>query len=471
MKTTPYPSFGILLVDDEPAWLNMLSITLERCAGINNVKTCTDSAQVMSQLSRENIGMVLLDLTMPHPTGEELLKQISEKHPEIVTIIISGMDQVANAVRCMKLGAFDYFIKTDEEDRIVGGVLRAVRMLEMRQENLEMSQRVITGELRQPEVFADIVTADRNMLAIFSYLEAIACSPQPVLIGGESGTGKELLAAATHRLSGSSGKLVTVNVAGLDDTVFSDTLFGHVRGAFTGADSTRRGMVEEAQHGTLFLDEIGDLSIASQVKLLRLLQEGEYFPLGSDRPKRLQARIIVATHQNLKAKEIDGSFRRDLYYRLSTHQVRLPALKDRRGDIRLLLKHFIAEAAAVLGKKVPTPTLGLIQYLETYDFPGNIRELRSLVFDAVSMNKSSRLPLETFSTTIDRSRQALEGEGTQHSGPNPFAGFTQLPTFSEAGEFLVLEALDRANGNQTLAARLLGISQPALNKRLKRLRE
>ena len=471
MKTTPYPSFGILLVDDEPAWLNMLSLTLERCAGINNVKTCTDSAQVMSQLSRENIGMVLLDLTMPHPTGEELLKQISEKHPEIVTIIISGMDQVANAVRCMKLGAFDYFIKTDEEDRIVGGVLRAVRMLEMRQENLEMSQRVITGELRQPEVFADIVTADRNMLAIFSYLEAIACSPQPVLIGGESGTGKELLAAATHRLSGSSGKLVTVNVAGLDDTVFSDTLFGHVRGAFTGADSTRRGMVEEAQHGTLFLDEIGDLSIASQVKLLRLLQEGEYFPLGSDRPKRLQARIIVATHQNLKAKEIDGSFRRDLYYRLSTHQVRLPSLKDRRGDIRLLLNHFIAEAAAVLGKKVPTPTLGLIQYLETYDFPGNIRELRSLVFDAVSMNKSSRLPLETFSTTIDRSRQALEGEGTQHSGPNPFAGFTQLPTFSEAGEFLVLEALDRANGNQTLAARLLGISQPALNKRLKRLRE
>ena len=471
MKTTPYPSFGILLVDDEPAWLNMLSITLERCAGINNVKTCTDSAQVMSQLSRENIGMVLLDLTMPHPTGEELLKQISEKHPEIVTIIISGMDQVANAVRCMKLGAFDYFIKTDEEDRIVGGVLRAVRMLEMRQENLEMSQRVITGELRQPEVFADIVTADRNMFAIFSYLEAIACSPQPVLIGGESGTGKELLAAATHRLSGSSGKLVTVNVAGLDDTVFSDTLFGHVRGAFTGADSTRRGMVEEAQHGTLFLDEIGDLSIASQVKLLRLLQEGEYFPLGSDRPKRLQARIIVATHQNLKAKEIDGSFRRDLYYRLSTHQVRLPSLKDRRGDIRLLLNHFIAEAAAVLGKKVPTPTLGLIQYLETYDFPGNIRELRSLVFDAVSMNKSSRLPLETFSITIDRSRQALEGEGTQHSGPNPFAGFTQLPTFSEAGEFLVLEALDRANGNQTLAARLLGISQPALNKRLKRLRE
>ncbi len=471
MNTCPYPSFGILLVDDEPAWLNMLSITLERCAGINNVKTCTDSSQVMSLLSRENIGMVLLDLTMPHPRGEELLKQINENHPEIVTIIISGMDQVANAVRCMKLGAFDYFVKTDEEDRIVGGVLRAVRMLEMRQENQEMSHRVITGELRQPEIFADIVTADRNMLAIFSYLEAIACSPQPLLIGGESGTGKELLAAATHRLSGSSGKLVTVNVAGLDDTVFSDTLFGHVRGAFTGADSNRRGMVEEAQHGTLFLDEIGDLSTASQVKLLRLLQEGEYFALGSDRPKRLQARIIVATHQNLKAKEVDGSFRRDLYYRLSTHQVRLPALQERRGDIRLLLEHFINEAASILGKKPPRPTQGLIQYLETYDFPGNIRELRSLVFDAVSINQESRLPLETFSTTIDRSRQALDGEGKKHSGPNPFSGFKQLPTFSEAGEFLVLEALDRANGNQTLAARLLGISQPALNKRIKRLRE
>ena len=328
MKTTSYPSFGILLVDDEPAWLNMLSITLERCAGINNVKTCTDSAQVMSQLSRENIGIVLLDLTMPHPTGEELLKQISEKHPEIVTIIISGMDQVANAVRCMKLGAFDYFIKTDEEDRIVGGVLRAVRMLEMRQENLEMSQRVITGELRQPEVFADIVTADRNMLAIFSYLEAIACSPQPVLIGGESGTGKELLAAATHRLSGSSGKLVTVNVAGLDDTVFSDTLFGHVRGAFTGADSTRRGMVEEAQHGTLFLDEIGDLSIASQVKLLRLLQEGEYFSLRFQialsvyKPGSLSLPIKILRLK--KSMALSGAI---FYYRLSTHQVSVAFFK------------------------------------------------------------------------------------------------------------------------------------------------
>ena len=471
MMTTPYPGFGILLVDDEPAWLNMLSITLERCAGINNIKTCTDSSQVMSVLARQQVGMVLLDLTMPHPTGEELLRQISEAHPEIVTIIISGMDQVANAVRCMKLGAFDYFIKTDEEDRIVGGVLRAVRMLEMRQENQEMSHRVISGELRQPQAFAEIITADRGMLAIFSYLEAIARSPQPLLIGGASGTGKELLAAATHNLSGCSGKLVTVNVAGLDDTVFSDTLFGHVRGAFTGADTARRGMVEEAQHGTLFLDEIGDLSTASQVKLLRLLQEGEYFALGSDRPKRLQARIIVATHQNLKAKEMDGSFRRDLYYRLSTHQVRLPALKERRGDIRLLLEHFIAEAATALEKKAPTPTQGLVQYLETYDFPGNIRELRSMVFDAVSINLESRLTLEPFATSIDRSRQALEGEGKRHSGPNPFAGFDQLPTFAEAGEFLVLEALDRAKGNQTLAARLLGISQPALNKRLKRLRD
>jgi DNA-binding NtrC family response regulator len=261
-----------------------------------------------------------------------------------------------------------------------------------------------------------------------------------------------------------------VNVAGLDDTVFADTLFGHVRGAFTGAEQLRRGMVEEAADGTLFLDEIGDLSIPSQVKLLRLLQEGEYFPLGSDLPKRLKARIIVATHQNLSAKEGAGAFRRDLYYRLRTHQAQIPPLRDRRGDIPLLLDHFLAEAARTLGKKKPTPPKGLAQFLATYSFPGNVRELKAMVYDAVSMHRDRMLAMDAFVKAVESSRK--ESGLTMASPPkqNPFAGFDELPTFSEAAAFLVAEALDRANGNQTLAARLLGISQPALNKRLKMMR-
>ncbi len=466
-----YPEFGMLLVDDEPAWLKSLSLSLKSCAGLNNIVTCQDSRQVMDLLDRGGIGLVLLDLTMPFLSGEELLQQIGERYPEITTIVVSGLNQLETAVRCMKLGAFDYFIKTDEEDRIVGGVLRAVRMLEMQREYREVSTRLVSGELRHPEAFSAIVTGDRGMLAVFSYIEAVARSPQPLLITGESGVGKELIARAAHNLSGCRGKLVTVNVAGLDDTVFADTLFGHLRGAYTGADSIRRGMVEEAADGSLFLDEIGDLSIASQVKLLRLLQEGEFFPLGSDQPKRVKARIIVATHQDLAAKEVSGIFRRDLFYRLRTHQVQIPALRERTGDIPLLLDHFLGEAAQALDRKKPTPPRELAQFLATYSFPGNVRELRAMAYDAVSVHRDRMLAMDTFVRAVGSAHPAAGPAATGSHHRNPFAGFPELPTFSEAAGFLVMEALNRAGNNQTLAARLLGISQPALSKRLKMLKE
>jgi DNA-binding NtrC family response regulator len=464
-----YPGFSILLVDDEPAWLKSLALILRSCAGLTNIKTCQESRDVMGLLANGDIGLVILDLTMPFLSGEALLKQISEQHPEVTAIVVSGLNQLETAVRCMKLGAFDYFIKTDEEERIVGGVLRAVRMKEMQRDYLEMSTRLASGELRHPEAFAAIVTADRALLKVFAYLEAVAKSPQPLLITGESGVGKELVAQAAHRLSGCKGKLVTVNVAGLDDNVFADSLFGHVRGAFTGAEHVRRGMVEEAADGTLFLDEIGDLSIASQVKLLRLLQEGEYFPIGCDQPKRIKARIIVATHQNLTEKEKTGAFRRDLFYRLRIHQVHIPPLRERPGDIPLLLDHFLEEAAQALGKKKPTPPRELAQYLASYSFPGNVRELRAMVYDAVSVHQSRMLSMDSFVNAAERSHSVTE-ETTSHPKQNPFAGFAELPTFSEAAGFLVAEAMNRAGGNQTMAARLLGISQPALNKRLKVLR-
>jgi len=471
MSAQTYPAFGILLVDDEPAWLNSLALTLKSCAGLTTIVTCQDSRQVMGMLDQGNIGLVLLDLTMPFLSGEELLGQIGEQHPEVTAIVVSGLNQLETAVRCMKLGAFDYFIKTDDADRMVGGVLRAVRMLEMQRNYQEMSTSLASGELRQPEAFSAIVTGDRGMLTVFAYVEAVAKSPQPLLITGESGVGKELVAQAAHRLSGCRGKLVTVNVAGLDDTVFADTLFGHVRGAFTGAEQIRRGMVEDAADGTLFLDEIGDLSIASQVKLLRLLQEGEYFPLGSDIPKRLKARVIVATHQNLPEKERSGAFRRDLYYRLRTHQVHIPPLRERKRDIPLLLDHFLTEAAVALGKKRPTPPKGLAQYLATYCFPGNVRELKAMIYDAVSVHRDRMLAMESFVKAIESLQSQCPAATADSARANPFSGFEELPTFTDAAAFLVMEAMDRAGGNQTLAARLLGISQPALSKRLKMLKE
>jgi len=467
VSASVYPEFTILLVDDEPAWLGSLSLALESCLGITNILTCDDGRRVPEILERGEVGLVLLDLTMPHLPGEELLERITERYPEIAVIVVSGLNQLETAVRCMKKGAFDYLVKTDDQDRMLGGVLRAVRMQELERDHREMASRFCSPEIRHPEAFDAIVTGDRNMLALFAYVEAVAKSPLPLLISGESGTGKELVARAAHRLSGCRGKLVTVNVAGVDDTVFADTLFGHTRGAFTGAEQARRGMAEEAADGTLFLDEIGDLAPASQVKLLRLLQEGEYFPLGSDLPKRLKARVVVATHRNLAVKEREGAFRRDLFYRLRTHQVILPPLRERRGDVPLLLAYFLGEAARELGKKKPTPPPGLAQFLATYSFPGNVRELRAMVYDAVSVHRERMLSMDCFVKAVERATEDGGAITCVGSRQNPFSGFEQLPTFSDAAAFLVQEAMDRASGNQTLAARLLGISQPALNKRLK----
>jgi DNA-binding NtrC family response regulator len=343
-------------------------------------------------------------------------------------------------------------------------------MLELQRENREISKRLLSRKLQHPKAFVDIVTADHAMHGIFSYIEAVARSSEPLLISGESGVGKEFFAKAAHNLSGCRGQLVAVNVAGLDDTVFADTLFGHVRGAFTGADQARRGMIEEATDGTLFLDEIGDLSIASQVKLLRLLQEGEYFQLGSDRPKRLKARVICATHQDLATKQTSGAFRRDLYFRLCTHHVQIPPLRERKGDIPLLLDHFLGEAARALHKKKPTPPKELAHLLATYSFPGNVRELKAMIFNAVSIHTERILSMESFVKIIGRPGESAAPPDATFSRAI-LAGLAQLPTFGEAAEVLVDEALSRANGNQTIAARLLGITQSALSKRLKMSRQ
>ena len=463
------PSFGILLVDDEVAWLRSLSITLERSAGLTHLVSCQDPRRVMEILDGHDIGVVLLDLTMPHLSGEDVLQRIADDHPDVSVIVVSGMNQVETAVRCVKLGAFDYFVKTDEEDRLVAGVLRAVRMQELQRENREMRSRFLNDRLEHPEAFADIVTNNKTMRSAFQYIEAVAKSTQPILITGESGVGKELVARAVHTLSRGRGPLVSVNVAGLDDNVFADTLFGHTKGAFTGANEARSGMVEQAAEGTLFLDEIGDLSLLSQVKLLRLLQEGEYYPLGSDMPRQLKARIVVATHQDLAEKRAAGQFRKDLFYRLRAHHVHLPPLRERGDDLPLLLDHFLEEAAQALGKKKPTYPKELLTLLANYSFPGNLRELRSMAYDAVSVHTSRMLSMNTFIRAMEEQggEPRKDAAATDHK---IFSDWEQLPSLGEVVDQFVAEVMRRSDNNQTIAARVLGISQPALSKRLKQLR-
>ncbi len=456
----------VVLVDDESTVL-LSSRMILASAGIDNVRTVEDSRELMPTLAREGAAAVVLDLFMPYLSGSQLLPEITREYPDLPVIVMTASQEVETAVACMKEGAFDYLVKPVEESRFVSSVRRALEVRSLRRQVDALKRYLISDELEHGEAFAPIVTVSRKMRALFQYLEAVAGSGEPVLITGETGVGKELLAEAVHRLSGRPGPFVAINLAGLDDTLFSDTLFGHRKGAYSGADTAREGMVAQAAGGTLFLDEIGDLKPASQVKLLRLLQERQYYPLGSDVAKLSDARVVCATNCDLETQIADGGFRPDLYFRLSVHQVDVPPLRQRPEDIPVLLDHFIEEAAQSLDRKPPKAPPELLTLLDNYHFPGNVRELRAMVFDAVARLQSGRILSAKHFRKIIKSQQAAAARRTEDDAP-PAAMEERFPTLKEAEQRHIDEAMKRANGNQGIAATLLGISRPALNRRLSR---
>ncbi|UCF95895.1 MAG: sigma-54-dependent Fis family transcriptional regulator [Spirochaetaceae bacterium] len=463
MSDILYPRNPVLIVDDEYYILLNLSGIL-KSTGINNIITCQDGREVMNIFSRTELDVVLLDLTMHHVSGQELLQQIREQYPQVPVVIITGTSDVSTAVSCMKLGVFDYLVKTIEESKLIATVSRAIETQELRRENITLRNHLVRQDLEHSEDFAEIVFQDERMKAVLLYVESIAKGNQTVLITGETGVGKELVARAIHAISARQGEFVAVNVAGLDDTMLSDTLFGHAKGAFTGASQDRKGLIGTAAGGTLFLDEIGDLEPKSQVKLLRLLETREYYPLGSDLAKRTDARIIVATNQDIRKAVLDGGFRRDLYYRLQTHHIHVPPLRDRPDDLNILIEHYLQQACQEYGKSLPEVPRGLYALLRRYRFPGNVRELRSMIFDAVSRHKTGELSLHSFEQALGTSVPVAP----QSEDENFLAIGDRFPTLKQATDFLIEEALCRSGGNQAKAAKLLGISPPALSRRLSR---
>ena len=467
MTLTLNPAHPIVIVDDEASILLAIDTTLQ-IAGLNHTITCQDSRDVMGILADKPVEAMLLDLNMPNVDGHRLLDDVRREYPDIPVIIVTGAVEVETAVRCIKAGAFDYIVKPVEADRLITAVNRAVAFQELQRENRSLRRHVLYEDLDNPEVFAHIITGNEKMLALFRYVESVATTSQPVLIRGETGVGKELIARTIHELSGLSGKFVAVNAAGLDDTVFSDTLFGHVKGAFTGADTPRGGLIEQADGGTLFLDEIGDLTQASQVKLLRLLQEGDYFALGSDEPRSANTRIIAATNQHLSVLLREGRFRKDLNYRLQTHRIYIPPLRERLDDIPRLFDHFLTLASEELKKQKPPIPNDLVDTLGRYSYPGNVRELEAMVFDAVSRHREGVLSLKSFIHHIDG--EPSTGQATATNAGEALISFSsKLPTIKEATRLLIEEAMQRSGGNQSRAARMLGISQQALSKRLKKI--
>ncbi|GAB1409387.1 sigma-54 dependent transcriptional regulator [Desulfovibrionales bacterium] len=449
--------FPVLLVDDEPDILRSFDLCL-RGAGIDNILCCHHAPDAVHILRTQTLGAVVLDLCMPGLSGLEILTQAQELCPDLPVLVVTGVESIESAVECMKRGAQDYLAKPVEEERLVASVRTALEMSRLRRENASLRNSLVLDQLHHPEAFAHFTTVSPLMRQIFKYLEAITVSAEPVLITGETGVGKELAARAIHSLACGAKPFVAVNVAGLDDMMFSDTLFGHRKGAFTGAVNVRKGLVEQAGEGILFLDEIGDLRETSQIKLLRLLQEREYLPLGADVPRPAEARVVVATNRNLEELVKNEQFRSDLYFRLRTHMVRIPPLRERPEDIPVLLKHFLAQAASSFGKSVPTLDTYVLDQLKSYAFPGNVRELRAFVFDAMGCWEGGEFvcgPLQ------DMRHDALVHERLSFPA--------QLPTIEDTVEALVREAMHRAGGVQTQAAKWLGISQPALSKRLKKL--
>jgi DNA-binding NtrC family response regulator len=456
----------ILLVDDDADFRHELRRMLVT-NGVPEVETADSGVAALEHLERGGIAVLLLDMVMPGITGVELLEIVAQRYPGIPVIMITAVSDIKSVVNCIKIGAFDYLTKPLDAGRLFATITKALSFSELSSQNRQLRDYLLGDPLVRPEIFANIITVNSRMKSIFKLVEIIAATRHSVLIVGETGVGKELLARAVHDASGVSGSFVPVNLAGLDEAMFSDTLFGHKKGAYTGAGEVREGLIAKASGGTLFLDEIGDLSLESQKMLLRLLQENEYYRLGSDTIYKSTARIVAATNKDLKAMIAAGSFRKDLYHRITIHEIQIPPLRERREDIPLLAQYFAREVALRLGKMPPLLSAELRMALSSCDFSGNVRELLNKISNAVACSSTEVLSLEFFP---DLQPIAGSNKGVVRvSNDRCFtlqAFFDAFPTIDEVERLFVLEALKVSEGNKAIAAELLGISRPTLNRKL-----
>jgi len=455
---------SIIIVDDEIEITTSYKIFLKKM-GYKDFTIYNTPAHFQKDMKTLSPALVFLDLRMPGITGEDLLEQIKTNHPDTSVFIVSGTDEVDTAVRCIKKGALDYIVKPIDKDRFQTALIKGFEVYKIKTELKEIKENLKEGG-KASRHFSGIITRNNLMLNVFKYSEAVAQGESPVLITGETGTGKDLLAEAIHNSSGRKGPFVPVNVSALDENMFNDTLFGHTRGAFTGADKVRKGVLASAEDGSVFLDEIGDLKESSQIKLLRLIQNKEYLPLGSDTPLRTGARIIAATNADLEQKVAEGSFRQDLYYRLKTHTIHLPPLRERSEDIELIAIHYFSKEAENLGDESPEPPQTLLKSLSAHNFPGNIRELQSIISDYYLQFRNSVPKSSDVKSFLNKHKIKLTSDSRQIS-ENRFEYSGTFPTLKEMENLLIKKSLDISGGNQSKAAQMLGITRQALNKRLK----
>lgn len=437
----------ILIVDDEEVALNSIKRLL-KWRGIRNVDICSSGKEAITRIRETDYDIVLLDLLMPEIDGLQVLESAKPFRPHTEFIILTAIDDIPTTVKAVRLGAYDYLVKPVDNDLLFLAIKRAYE-----RRGLLIGLSVTAGREKSmiPVAFAEIITQDPRMCSLLSYAQVMAGGGNPIMITGESGTGKELVARGIH-LAGPTphGPFIAVNVSAIPASIFESQFFGHTKGAFTGADTPHNGYFEQADGGTLFLDEIGELPVGLQTKLLRVLEEKSFYPLGSSKPVWVDVRVISASNRDVEQACQEGHFRLDLLYRLKSVHVHLPPLRERTGDIPLLSLHFLKKFCQHHKKEISGFSSEAMMMLNSRNYPGNVRELAQIIENAVVLADSNMILPEHLG--MSSSPQTLLSR--------------QLCTLKENDEAHLIYVLKNLNGDRGRAANTLGITVRQLQRKI-----
>ena len=441
----------ILLVEDDDPQRKTLSGFLRKRG--YTVLEAASAAQAEQEAAENAVDLLLTDLRLGGPDGITLLETLKGGHPDLQALVLTAFGTVEDAVRAMRAGAYDFLAKPVDLDRLEALVEKALERVRLARENRSLREVV-----KSSDVFSELVGESDSIRQVKDLAVKVASSKASVLILGESGTGKEVLARAIHRGSERRGKpFMVINCAAMPETLVESELFGHQKGAFTGATADKQGRFELADGGTLFLDEIGDIPLPVQVKLLNVLQSGQFQRVGGTKTIEVDVRLITATHRDLEKAIGEGTFREDLFYRLNVVSVTMPPLRDRTGDMPLLVDHFIRKHADLSSVRIESVAPEVLEKLSVWPFPGNVRELENLIERAVVLAEGAELKLEDFPPQIGQ------------AAPPPPAGEGGLEEQVACLEIsLIRDALQRNQGNKSAAARDLGLSERAIRYKMKK---
>jgi len=455
MESIPDRHTPVLVVDDDEGLLLSIKATLVS-SGLPEPALVSDSRNVMALMRDHHYQLVILDLMMPHLDGIGVLKKIKLEFPDSECVVVSANDEVATAVEAMSLGAADYLVKPLNGEKLIALVNRSLEKYNLQDELARFGGKKVYSELKNPQAFADMVAEDESMALVFHQVEAVANTDYSVVINGESGTGKEMLARVIHRISKrSKAPFYAVNMASFSKTIFEDEFFGHAKGAYTDASSDRRGFFEAAHGGTLFLDEITELEPSLQAKLLRVIEEREFYRLGSTEIRNVDVRIIAATNRDINEEIIKNHFRADLYYRINMYNIKIPPLRERKDDILPLAKHFLKIHARANNKKIHSLAPELADRLLQSSFLGNVRELENIIAGAVLLERGKTLTLASAHNLLP------------YSGPERRKN-VELLKLDELERRHIKRVLEVTGGNRPKAAKILGINVSTVYRKLEK---